>query len=482
MIKAVKKNKVLFIVMAAVLILGACLAVVLNSAVNTARAEQQIQTAESEAAIETALAEETPVETAKPSETSGPFSAEVLQRLVMNKEYRRSYIIPVMDSVVVPEADTWSSIEPEDYFELKAEALSKTMQYAQDFFGFELKDTNINFWYYTDTSGLRSDFVKVATMDDAIVCVMTADTMELINIDYNFIPSQTRPDEGDVEHSIVADEESAIADKIAGVFGTTVEEIKVGGGGSYKQEYRTKSFNVIMNDGKFVRFGLLNGECYSVSVYPTLACMYEYVYFEADIQRDPSVMQLASPQDFEEGEPASGDMTEGEALEMYMSFLNLANGTGDYDEPSMTFYIDNSRARENYWYMEGEKLTMDVASKSRFIVHLTCNGLWNPEYDLTKIGYGGMGGSEYVEYIENIMGSIFGDDFLRVEPNAVYDGHYCTEIAFMADNSAYEFMFEDGKLLLISYTFDFAYFMDATGWEADNVYVNSTTGEEYIPQ
>ena len=481
MIKVIKTNKTLFIVLAGVLVIGACLAVVLSITANAAKAEQQIQTAAEEAVVDNSLTEEAQNEAAEPAETPDPISAEGLRRIVMNKEYRRSYLIPIMDNNVIREADTWSSIEPDNYYELRMAAFYEAKQYAEDFFGLELNDASGNFWYYTDTSELRSDFIKFATMDDSIVCTLKADTLELINIDYNYVPSQKVADEDSLDNTSVSDKASATANKIADVLGSQIMHIQYSGGGGYQQEYAVSTFNIITKD-KYISFGLLNGECYSVSVYPTPACMNESVYFEADIQRDPSVVQLATPQDFEEGEPGSDDMTEDEALEMYMSFLTLANGDGDYDDPSMTFYIDNSGVRENYWHMQSEKLTMDVASNSKWIVNLTCDYLWNPDYDLTKIRYNGMGGAKYEEYIENIMGSIFGDDMLKVEPNAVYDSHYCTEIVVMADNTGYEFMFEDGKLILVKYAFDLEYFCEASGWEADNVYVNSTTGEEFITQ
>ncbi len=482
MIKVVKTNKTLFIVLAGVLVIGACLAVVLSITANTAKAEQQIQTAEDEAVIDTSLSEDAQNAAAESAASSGPISAEGLRRIVMNKEYRRSYLIPVTDSVVPKEADTWNSIEPENYYDLKMDAFDKAKQYAKDFFGLELTETSDSFWYYTDSSELRSDFIKFATSDDSIVCTLAADTLDLINIDYNYVPSQKVTEEDSLENESITDKVSATANEIADVFGTTVKDVRGSGGGGYQQEFAVKTFDILTNDDGFIKFGMLNGECYSVSVYPAQACMNECVYFEADIQRDPTVVKNAVPQDFEEGEPGSDDMTQDEALGLYMSFLTLANGDGDYDDPSMTFYIDNSGVRENYWHMEGEKLTMDVASNSMWIVNLTCDQLWNPDYDLTKIKYNAMGGTKYEEYVNNIMVNIFGDDVLRVEANAVYDGHFCTEIAFMADDSAYEFMFEDGKLISVTYTFDFAYFGRVFGWKADNVYVNSTTGEEIIPQ
>jgi hypothetical protein len=192
----------------------------------------------------------------------------------------------------------------------------------------------------------------------------------------------------------------------------------------------------------------------------------------------------ASPQDFREGEPGEGDMTKDEALDMYMSFLKLANGTGDYEAPAMTFFIDNSGARENYWHLEGKKLKMDIASKSKWIISLTCDNLWNPEHDLTGIEYASMGGQEYADYVRNIMSGIYGNEALKeVSNNAVYDEHYCTEDAWMTDGTVYEFMFGDGKLTEVMYFYDEEHFKSGPlGWKADSEYINTTTGEHFTPQ
>jgi hypothetical protein len=176
-------------------------------------------------------------------------------------------------------------------------------------------------------------------------------------------------------------------------------------------------------------------------------------------------------------------MTKDEALSIYGKFLDSANGTGNYPEPAATFYIDNSGTRENYWHLEGAKLTVDIASKSKWLVSLNCDGLWNPEKDLTKIPYGSMGGSEYEEYVRNIMSNIYGHSLAEVTPNAVYDGNYCTEDAVMADGTWYEFYFEGGKLMEVWYFYNEECFMSGPrGWKADNTYINNSTGEEFIPQ
>lgn len=461
------KSKILFIVLAVVLVGAAVLVIALTSHITEATATRDIETALSESEKLAAL-ESTPA--------ASPMSAEGLSMLVQERGSRRDRLIPSLDGTWVAQAKTWESIEPDNFMEIKGKAVSKTNEIAKALFGCDITDSVIVFRYYTDTSKNRKDFVKVTTMDDAIVCVLSADTLDLIEIDYYFIPAlvpELGPDK-------VTDNDRRIADKVAALFGTSVSDVQISGGTSAL--YATNTLDLTMKNGKFVKFATVNEELYAVGVYPTKACMTESVYFEADIQRDPSVVHLAAPQNFIPGEPGKGDMTKDEALSIYSKFLNLANGTGNYLTPTASFYIDKSGARENYWHLEGEMLTLDIASKSKWLVSVKCGGLWNPEKDLTGIPYESMGHGEYEAYVRNIMNGIYGDSLARVEPNAVYDSHYCTEDAVMADGAWYEFYFEDGKLKQVYYYFNAERFgWGSGGWKADSTYVNTVTGEEFFP-
>lgn len=460
--------------MAVVLLCGCCLTFSLISSADTAQAARQIKTAKTEAAETKAAARmmsaskaPRPSESAKPSNVSGELSAQGLQTLVFLRETRRETIIPVIDTVVIHDATTWKEIKPEDD-SIKAAAYEKSAQTAKYLFGYEMND-DYSFSYYTDTSKHRPDFVQVKTSDNAIICTLKADTLELINIDYDFIPKGEQTDT------------QLIADKIAGMFGVNAPHIVSAQGGD-GNEVAWNVYSAIA-DGRFINLGVVNGELYAVSVYPSEASMREYVYFDADVQFDPSIVYLASPRSFTEGEPGEDDMTRDEAQNMYLSFLNLANGDGNYQNPTMTFYIDHSGTREDYWHLKSDILTMDIASESKWIISLTCDRLWNPEHDLTGIEYTSMGGEEYADYVRHVMSNLYGDGLVKVGVNAVYDYHFCTEDAWMADGTVYEFMFADGKLTKVEYYFDKAHFGSVPPcWKADSVYVNSTTGEKFIPQ
>ena len=481
----IKKNKVLFIAIAIVLAGGACLAAVLISQAHTAMAAEQIVTAEEEAietpspaapvAEPTAEAMETPSPQATAANTT--LSAEALSHLVERKERRRNCVIPALYGSVSNEADTWEIVEPDDFEALSTQALPKASEFAKAFFGYDMANADVGFRYYSDTSGNRSDIIRVYTKDDAIVCTLAADTLDLIEIDYNYLP--TSPvDDAAFEYSLIPDSDREIADSIATVFDTTVADMyHMGGGSGSGIIYITYALK--MESGKLMRFATINGTVYAVGVYPSEAALQEGVYFDADVQMGQS---LASPQDFKKGEPGAGDMTQEDALKFYMDFMTLANTDGEYGKPKMTFYIDNSGKRENYWHIDGKKMTMDVASTSKRIISLTCDNLWNPNYDLTKIAYESMGGKEYETYVSNIMKDLYGSGFKNASNNAVYDFHYCTEDAWMTDGAVYEFMFEDGKLQQVFFYADEECFRAAlSGWRADNEYINSASGETFIP-
>ena len=476
--RILKKHKILFSVAVIVLIGISCFAIDLVGRVNAATAETTSQSALSESAGLVANATPSP----QISPAGGTFSAETLKHLVREREVRRKYsIIPSLDCSTVNETDTWLKIIPENNDTLKAAALEKSAELAKVFFGHELRGDYI-FTYYTDSEKFRKDFVQVATSDGAIICTLAADTLELINIDYalasGVLPVLESPVKPGSEPTA---DILKTADMIAAVFGTKVNTAKSSGissGGEH--EYEIVNYNVTMDNSTFVTFATLNGVLYAISVYPTDVCMKEGAYFEADIQWDTSVIHPASPRNFTEGEPDADDMTKEEARQMYLKFLNLANGTASYPDPTeMTFYIDHSGTRENYWNIKGAQLEMDIASRSKWLVSVTCSNLFHPEYDLTSVEFDNMGGLEYKIYVRNIMSNLFGDALLKVGPNARGDDHYCTYDAWMTDGTCYEFYFMDGKLTEVKYFFDDECRSYFGGWEADNTYINSSTGEEF---
>jgi hypothetical protein len=479
----IKKNKILFLAIAIVLAGGICLSVMLMSQTHIAMAAEKIQTAEAEAA-ETAVVTE-PVVTPTPEPTPVPLppavdNPTVLGYAVMDKEYRREFVIPSLDNTEVNEADTWKMVEPDDFEALKAKALPTAANLTKALFGYDMAEDAVDYRYYTDTSGHRDDFIRVFTTDEAVICTLAADTLELIEIDYYFLPdSEQMPEEFD--YSEVSDSDRTIADSIAAVFDTNVSDVDITGGSGGNGIW-TNTYSLKMKNGKLAQFAVMNGTLYAVGVYPSQASLQERVYFDADVQRDPSLVKLASEQNFVKGEPGAGDMTQDEAQSIYDKFLTLAGGDEQSAKPKMTFYIDNSGSRENYWQMTSKKLNMDIASKSKWIISLSCGDLYNPELDLTKIDYGGMGGQQYEDYVENIMGSIYGEGFLMAGVNAVYDDHYCTEDAWMADGSLYEFMFADGKLQQVMFFANEDCFRSChSGWIADHEYINTATGEKFIP-
>lgn len=484
----IKKNRLLFLVVAIVLLSGAGLAAALVRQVHSVMAAEQLVTTEAEAAkvqaAEAANAGQADLsgEAAMPkfTEINTTLSADAIRQLVSIKEMRRGYIIPSLGSVVVNQADTWQSIQPPNLAELREQAFLKTAELAKALFDYELTDKAVSFDYYTDTSKHRPDFVRITTSDDTVTCTLSAGTLDLIEIDYFFIPAseQTR----DISDSqSISEGDRQQAGTIAALFDSTVAEIAPTGGMGGKELW-AQTYALKLANGKLVQFAVMNGTVYAVGVYPSEASMQESVYFDADVQIDSSLVRPASERDFRKGEPGADDMGLEEAQGIYGQFFALAGGDGQYDKPKATFYLDHSGKRENYWHMEGKKLTMDLSSKSKWIVSLTCDDLWNPAYDLTGIPYDSMGGKEYAAYVGNIMGGIYGADLENVEVNAVYDYHYCTEYARMADGTVCEFFFKDGKLQeVFFYTDEECWRAGQRGWRADHEYVNAASGETFVP-
>lgn len=315
--------KILFIVLAVVLIGAAGLVIALATRMAEATAPRDIKTAVSESGVQVSPEMTT---------TDSPISAAELQKLIEDREVRRSFIIPSIDGTRVIEAKTWENIEPENYMELKGRAVSRTNELARALFGCEIADTTVDFKYYTDTSKKRADFVKVATTDDAIVCVLAADTLELIEIDYYFIPVLIPKQ----VLYLITDKDRQIADKITASFGTNVSDIKLSGGA----QYATRTFDLTMGNGKLVKFATFNDELYAIGVYPTEACMEEWAYFVADTRAgstpapEPEASATAAPKTYP-------DKYYGNKIYKgaWLYYLDLRNPVGSPDSEKPLYYI-----------------------------------------------------------------------------------------------------------------------------------------------
>lgn len=432
-----------------------------------------------------------PTETPVPEPTSAPtpLSPEYISQELLHTEWRYDSVLPRITNSVPYEARTWKEGAPVKD-DLADAAKNKAWQIYSVLLGRELDLDAVTVSQYWDKSGYRENILRLTDEKNDFVCVLRESDLSLLVADNAlFAASETLDHKKDAE-------------SVANYLGTNSTGKVFGHGGSQNRDgsWVEQSVGYELGDGRWITLSYANRSLHGVQVHPDYYSMQESACFQADIRIAPEVVHLVAPERFEKGSLdaiAEGDMTPEQVEQLYRTFLSAANSraetrrqaTGktleelDYNlkEGEITYYLDRSGYRENYYHIEKKGLViMDVAAKSGYIVRAKCNALYNldPALDLTPIDYDHMGGKEYLDYVRNIAEQTWGAENVRdVDVNAVYDGNYCTIDPYMTDGSWYEFFFEGGKLTEIQ--FFATERCGIMGWGADALYVNTITGEEF---
>ena len=365
--------------------------------------------------------------------------------------------------------------------------------------------------FYADGTGFRDDIWRIQSRENDIVGVLRAEDLSPLILDRAVVPSyelhesiqaakvENRPEGASDGGEIITSnyDVQPLAKRIAGALGTEVQSVELSG-----LEHRTfqpdgvttkLDILIVLADGRqalALMYGDRNETLEAVAVYPDQACMMEHVYWRVDLSMPgEGNVVLVSPRDFVKGEPGGDDLPEQDAIDFYYRFLKAANspealngiGDGDVTEPNLTFYVDRSGTRENYWHVEGREAIFNLTSRSGFVMDLICSedrvghGL-----GLMEIPYERMGGPEYEAATKALLEGMFGPGSVKeVLLNAVYDGHYCTVAGVMEAGPLYECMYKDGLLQQIWYFYSLEGWSGMSGWEADTVYVNLETGETF---
>lgn len=465
-----RKYHLLLAVFALVIALGGITAVILGCCTKAAMQTEQIETiAEQNAA-------------ASPQQPSADalvqLSAETVQQNIVAIQTSRASVLPTFFNADYYAAQAWTQ---EPYGGDAAPAIAAASAFSSRFFSYT-PDTAADACavvLFSDPAGVRSSFLRIETEDGMLVCCLDADTLTLISI--SCIVTEGVP---------LSTEECAskIANALTGSMSGSVISIAADAYLHRSSPIRTYQFQLA--DGRYVAFAQTDSLLCAVFVYPNSSCVAERVFFEADLRHDPAFVSAAYPVDFSIGDaaaPQDGDISAADAVCILHTFLSAANGRAmgrlDYTPKQITYYIDHSGQRENYYHIESLYATMDIAAKSKAIMALSCENLVNPDMDLTGIPYDEMGGAEYLDYVRAVMTHVwFGQTTAcEVSTNAVYDDAFCTVLAEMESGCLYEFFFESGRLYKVEYTYDAAlYGRVAPGWAVDNCYVNRLCGEVFL--
>ena len=428
-----------------------------------------------------------PVSTPAPSPTPEPpkeilLSANEIKTLTQSVQNRRRYIIPIRTENYIPDNRfLWEEIEPDAT--QRRNALNTANELTRTIFGesfavvtgYPMRNASVRL--FTDPTGDREAFFRVADPNDVLILFMRASDGRLICADLLTYP----------EREAINRREDC--ERIARALGYDATHLTNENGTEREIVYLFRA-----KTGACLSFSYCGDKLWQVAVYPSTEAMIECEYFLADIQLDYSV--AAYPEKFVEARPPSGsqpyDMLYGAQIITKLDRLNgmLTGVSLERSKIKATFYRDESGAREDCWKIVGADLTAVVSAYSRNVISMECN---IPCKTLADIPYEEMGNDAYLEVAELIgrylftgLGTYRGDPHgktvTKVMTDAIYDYHACTMSVELEDGTFYELVFKDGVLVEIRYYPDESFMIEGGfGWVADHVYVNAATGRKVIP-
>ena len=421
-----------------------------------------------------------------------------MSRLARILSIARNYSVPRMESISYDERGTWL-VETDPDNAARLTAANRFLEIANEIFSKNYTPNDLKTTYYIDQTGYRADVWRFDSTDGVLSGAVEAKTLAFLSADCLNEPS-------DQVHESIAKENSdgdayllwenldisPAAVRIAGILGGTAENLSERGGsgrdGAIQGWMIQEEMLFSLGEGKYCDINVFGDENLTpttVCVYPDADCAEEGVFWRADLQRVEGAAKLLHPQDFREGTPGADDMPQTEAINFFRKLvgaaglIDLANGAIP-PEPSTTFYVDYSGARENYWHVEGSSISFDLTSKTGRMLNLTGNAKLGSNLVLMSIPYEKMGGKEYEEATRNLFTALFGKDAVQsVSNNAVYDDHYCTMDPVMADGTEYEIMYQDGLIVeaALFYSTDPSTWTSVPDWLKKWATTDAKTGE-----
>ncbi|MBQ1820008.1 MAG: hypothetical protein II117_00245 [Clostridia bacterium] len=420
-----------------------------------------------------------------PEKETLTLSADEIGRISQRVERRRRTIIPIRSDLwVAQNTFLWTETQPDAQQTEAARDAAEKLTAA--LFGKtfdELTGTGAGaakVQAFTDPTGDRDTILRISDSQGIYLLTLRASDLTLICADLLAYPESTLSDGREKDSQAVAQklgystkhhrfEKNSISD-------TLIETV---------YEFKTDS-------EACVTFSYIGDTLWQAAVYPSEQAMLEGEYFLADIQYDYSTP--AYPQKFVEAEPPkkAENVINKEKIFASLSrmYRNLSGEKLDTSKLTATFFRDESGAREDCWKITGEGLEVVISAYSGDVISFA--GVV-PCKDLLNIPYEEMGGEAYeaatktvADYLVFSLGSCTGHakekTVKEIDNNAVYDWHFCTMDIVLEDGTWYECYFCDGILKEIWHFANETLFMDGpSGWLADAVYINATTGKPYIP-
>ena len=417
--------------------------------------------------------------------------AEAMQVLTDTLGRARELIVPRMESIAPTERGDWQLQQNPDANQMN-EAAASFLKVANSVFDKAYTPEDLTAKYYIDNTGFRADVWRFDSKDGVLAGAVEAKTLTFLSADCINEPA-------DALHSSVTKDKvdaTATIERIAKLLGGKVGAIEWRGG--FSRAGATNGWMIKrdvlfpLGDGRFCAVSLFADENLTpttVCVFPDQDCGNESVYWRADLDWTEGATSLLYPKDFKVGTPGADDMTQQDAIAFFQKLVETAGlseqaASEPVQEPTATFYVDHSGARENYWQIDGNNITLELTSKTGRMLSLTADSRLGSKLGLGDIPYEKMGGKEYSDATEKLFVALFGKEAIKeIQDNAVYDDHYCTMDPMMADGTQYEIMFNDGMIVEVAsfYKIDPNTWPSIPEWLKEYAKVDNATGEITIP-
>ena len=379
----------------------------------------------------------------------------------------RKFPAPRMENFVFTERGTWDVQQKVDASQ-RGIAVNRFLEIANAIFEKSYTQEDMVTTYYIDQSGFRSDLWRFDSKDGVLSGALDASNLALISADCMNVP-------GDTLHSSLTDtaqnpvkvdywgtlDPTSAIDRVAMILGGTAQDIKdVGGSGrdSATAGWMIQSeVQFQFGDGRYCSVRMFADEALTpttVCVYPDAPCAEESVFWRADLENNPDVIQLLSPEDFRVGEPTEGDMTRSEAIAFFDKLVEVAGSTyvasGEKPpEPMTEFYLDFSGTRENYWRIEGSGIILELTSKSARMLSLSSNGSLGTKLGLSdNIPSDALDDQKYFDLTKDFFNALFGQDAVESVSFCSRDYNFvCTMDLYMTDGTLHEVKYSKGRIL-----------------------------------
>jgi len=445
----------------------------------------------------------------------------------------RKFPAPRMEEIIFTERGTWEVQQKVDASQ-QGIAINRFLEIANAIFEKSYTQEDMVTTYYIDQSGFRSDLWRFDSKDGVLSGALDANNLALISADCLNEPL-------DQVHESIAKENSygdnylffenldasSAAVRIAGILGGVATDIRNYGGsgrnGNIQGWMIRQTVLFAFGDGRYCAvnvFGDENLTPTSVCIYPDFDCAEDSVFWRADIESDPDVIEFFSPQDFREGEPTDEDMSRGEAIAFFDKLVEVAGSTyvasGEKPpEPTTEFYVDFSGTRENYWHIEGSGIILELTSKTGRMLSLSSDGSLGTKLGLSNIPSKELREQDFQEATEALYTALFGKDTIESSSLCYKSGihEYMIDI-FMKDGTLHEVKYNNGMIVNAGSFFKidpntwesipewlgkWTHVYERTGevsitgfengsekivpkWIADWVYLNKETGEVFVSE